>query len=82
MTEPSRFPLLHLLYQKKEVKTIEKKGKFDQRTYIIQYQKEHYKRVVCRLSVSKDQDIIEALQNVDNVNEFVKDCIREKLNKK
>ena len=64
------------------MKTIEKKGKFDQRAYITQYQKEHYKRVVCRLSINKDQDIIEVLQNTANVNEFIKDCIREKLDKK
>lgn len=66
----------------KEVKTIEKKGKFDQRAYINDYQKKHYKKVTFRLVKDQDQDIIEALQSVDNINEFMKDCIREKLNKK
>lgn len=44
----------------------------------IKYEKNNIKRVVLKLNKVIDNDIIEVLDNVDNVNSYLKDTIREK----
>ena len=65
----------------KEVKTIEKKGKFDQRAYIDRYHKEHYKSVAFRVNVETEKDILEKLSNVQNKAEYIKWLIRNDIKK-
>lgn len=55
--------------------------KFNSRKYIDEYQKEKYKRVVVRI---KHDDIIllDHINKQKNVNKYIKDLVREDMNKK
>lgn len=55
--------------------------KFNSRKYIDEYQKEKYKRVVIRI---KNDDIIllDHINKQKNVNKYIKDLVREDMNKK
>ena len=65
----------------KEVKTIEKKGKFDQRSYINDFKKKNYKRVGIQIPL-KDVEVIKKLESVENKNRYLIDLIRQDINKK
>lgn len=45
------------------------------------YENEHIKRVVLKLNDRTDTDIIEFLSTVDNVNGFIKQLLREHMEK-
>lgn len=45
----------------------------------IRYDQKNIKRVVLKLNKKTDTDIIEYLEDLDNVNKFLKEIIREKI---
>lgn len=45
----------------------------------IKYENKNIKRVVLKLNKKTDTDIIEYLEDLDNVNKFLKEIIRKKI---
>ncbi len=45
------------------------------------YERKVYKKVLLRLSISHDADIIDTLNKVPSKNAFIKECIRKNLDK-
>lgn len=52
---------------------------FDQQTYIDQYQRENIVRVTVKLNKRTDDDIIKALERVDNRQGYIKGLIRKDM---
>lgn len=50
-----------------------------QKRATIRYDQKNIKRVVLKLNKKTDTDIIEYLKDLENVNKFLKEIIREKI---
>lgn len=55
------------------------KEKFNQQKYINKYMKKKYLRRTVLLDKERDKDIIEELQTKQNMNEYIKQCIRNEM---
>lgn len=53
-----------------------------QKKAVKKYQKKAYKTFLLNLHKKNDADIIDQLENVTSKNGFIKECIREKMQKK
>lgn len=65
-----------------EAKETLKKFKQSRSNYIVDYQKQHYKKVDVRLNQETDSDIINHLETVGNKTDYIKQLIRQDMESK
>lgn len=53
----------------------------ERKQYIEDWQKENIRRVVVKLNKTKDADILQELEKQKSVQRYIKEAIREKMNK-
>lgn len=58
-----------------------KKATIKQKAYIMDYQKENVKQIKFTLNKIHDQDIIDYLDTIPNKNGYLKDLIRQDMEK-
>lgn len=46
---------------------------------VIKYEKEHIKRIVLKLNIKTDNDIIQYLNTKDNINKYLKELVRNDI---
>lgn len=51
------------------------------REYIVRYNREHYKRFSIRLRRDSENDVIEWLENMENINGYLKKLVRADMNR-
>lgn len=56
--------------------------KEQKKTYDIEYQKRNIKRIPFNLNMSTDADIIAHIQQINNVNGYLKELIRQDIKRK
>ena len=56
--------------------------KEQKKVYDIEYQKRNVKRIPFNLNLSTDADIIAHIQQINNVNGYLKELIRQDINRK
>ena len=50
-----------------------------QKRATIKYEKEHIKRIVLKLNIKTDNDIIQYLNTKDNINKYLKELVRNDI---
>ena len=56
--------------------------KENKKKYVLDYQKKNYVSVVFHLRRDSDQDILEALNNVPNKSDYIRELVRKDIGKK
>lgn len=67
---------------KKEGRNMKKKATNKQKAYIIEYNKNNYRRINFQLHKTNEADLIEYLESQPNINAYLKDLIRKDMGSK